>query len=303
MGLFKRNTGQKPVAATVVTNATNAPSSPATPGLSGVPDLTAELKRQLQTARARVFAYSDHVKQVSCYRCGAPKQLPSKTAYVYCDNCGALTDYDFRIGNFDTNAALTNQVYAYLIAPFQPALDISSATGDKERYRSLLRPVYAEWVRQCPQANSPRATSEPEFQERTVNYLVEAMACRDFDQGIKAIERQLVAATRTLQPIPQPDGSFLVGEGIWQVATLYKQQMELSYKLLADHGVLALDPEEAPAAVWLRMEYTYFCQNWLSKIPAADADRFLDFFGVKGEYATMKITNAETRKCGGCGDD
>ncbi len=111
----------------------------------GVPDLTAELKRQLQTARARVLAYSDLVKQVDCSRCGAPKQLPTKTAYVYCDHCGSLTEYDFRLANFDTNAALANQVYAYLVAPVQPALDISSATGDKERYRSPIRPVFAEY--------------------------------------------------------------------------------------------------------------------------------------------------------------
>jgi LSD1 subclass zinc finger protein len=307
MGLFKRLSGQQVAIDPKSSDSANSPSTPAhspgVPDLSGVPDLTEELKRQLKNARARVFAYSDMVKQVDCARCGAPKQLPSKTAYVYCDHCGALTDYDFRIGNFDTNAALTNQVFAYLVAPVQPALDISSATGDKQRYRSLLTPVYAEWVRQCPQANSPRATSDPDFQQRQVNYLVECMVARDFDKSTAQIGQQLVAATRALQRIPQPDGSFYVSDGIWQVAALYKQQMEMSYKLLEDQGVMALDPEEAPVAVWLKMEYSYFCQNWLPKIPPADADRFLDFFGLKSEYSKMNVTTAETKKCGGCGDE
>jgi hypothetical protein len=97
------------------------------------------------------------VKQVDCARCGAPKQLPSKTAYVYCDHCGSLTDYDFRIANLDTNAALTNQVFAYLIGPVQPTLDICTATGDKERYRSLITPVFAEWVSR-PTRRKPRRT-------------------------------------------------------------------------------------------------------------------------------------------------
>src|SRR5262245_54348612 len=37
-----------------------------------------------------------YVKRCSCPTCGAPKKLASVTAYVYCDYCGSLIDYDFR---------------------------------------------------------------------------------------------------------------------------------------------------------------------------------------------------------------
>ncbi len=300
MGLFKRSSPQK---ATITTNSVVSPAAPATPGLAGVPNLSAALQQQLKFARERVFSYSDYVKQVDCARCGAPKQLPTKTAYVYCDNCGALTDYDFRIGNFDTNAALSNQVYGYLVGSIQPALDICAATGDGERYRALIRPVYAEWIRQCPYANSPRATSDADFQERTITYLVEAIVRTELDKNVQAVSRQLATASAQLRRMPLPNGDYYISDGIWQVAALYKQQMEIRYKVLQDSGVLALDPEEAPVEVWLRMEYSYFCQNWLPKIPPADADRFLDFFGLRGEYSQLKIANAETKKCGGCGDE
>jgi hypothetical protein len=63
------------------------------------------------------------VKQVDCPRCGAPKRLPSKTAYLYCDHCGSLVDYDFRLANSGTNAGLTNTVFHRLIQPVQPDLD------------------------------------------------------------------------------------------------------------------------------------------------------------------------------------
>lgn len=302
MGLFKRLAAPK-AAVTVNQVARPAPGSPMAPGTGNVPNYSAALQQQLKYARERVFAYSDYVKQVDCARCGAPKQLPTKTAYVYCDHCGALTDYDFRVGNFDTNAALSNQVYGYLVGSIQATLDICSATGDRERYRALIRPVFTEWVRQCPYANSPRTTSDPEFFERTIHYLTEAMVCRDFDKTIQALGRQLTAATQTLRRIPRPDGDFYISDGIWQVADVYKQQMDRSYQLLQESGVLSLDPEEAPVSVWLRMEYSYFCQNWLPKIPPADVDRFLDFFHLRGEYSQIKIADAETKKCGGCGDE
>jgi hypothetical protein len=139
MGLFKRQntpntadsakSGNPPIPIVMAGGPMVAarPPVPATP--SGVPDLSAELKRQLASANSRVFAHSDFVKQVDCVQCGAPKQLPSKTAYIYCDHCGALTDYDFRIANFDTSAALTNQVFVFLSSPVQPAADIAVATG------------------------------------------------------------------------------------------------------------------------------------------------------------------------------
>jgi LSD1 subclass zinc finger protein len=284
--------------------ATGRPAaSPLPMTASGVPDLTAELKRQLAQAKSRVFAYADFVKQVDCVKCGAPKQLPSKTAYIYCDHCGSLTDYDFRLANFGTHAALTNQVFAYLVGPVQPAVDIAIATKNKDRYRQLMTPVFAEWTRQCPQANSPRCGSDPDFFNQQVTYQVESNLCREFDTSTHQVTQQLVAATRALQRIPQPDGSYQVGDGIWQVAALYKQQMEMSYQVVQANGAMALDPEGAPVSVWLKMEYTVFCQNWLPNVPKANAERLLAFFGLNGEYSPVQVIDAQTKKCGNCGDE
>ena len=250
-----------------------------------------------------MFAHSDYVKQVDCPRCGAPKRLPSKTAYLYCDHCGSLMDYDFRMANFGTNGALTNQVYLYLVTPVQPELDRARAAGDKDRYRQLLHGVYAEWIRQCPQAVSPRATSDEDFRSRMVNYLVECTVVKDFDPGLAILDRQLIAITNTLQRRPAGDGNWLVGDGIWNVAALFKKEMETVYQLLDQAGVLATDPDEAPPGVQLRMEYSTFCQNWLPKVPPADADRFLAYFGLKSEYVKVNVTDALTKKCGSCGDE
>jgi hypothetical protein len=36
------------------------------------------------------------VKRCTCVVCGAPKKLPAVTAYVYCDYCASLIDFDLR---------------------------------------------------------------------------------------------------------------------------------------------------------------------------------------------------------------
>jgi hypothetical protein len=82
---------------------------------AAAPPTAAESLQQLVTTSGRpsLFAHTEFVKQVECSRCGAPKRLPSRTAYLYCDHCGALVDYDFRLANLGTNAGYTNTVYRH----------------------------------------------------------------------------------------------------------------------------------------------------------------------------------------------
>jgi LSD1 subclass zinc finger protein len=292
MGLFRRPSAQQG------TNAQQAQQAGPT-----TPDLGAEIQRQLQTARPRVFAYSDYVKQVDCTRCGAPKRLPSKTAWLYCDHCGTLIDYDFRAANFGTNAALTNQIFMYLYAPVKVELEKAVVLRDKDRYRELLRPVYTEWLRQAPQAVSPRATSDDEFRQRTVDYFIETSICREFNPQAHGLNDKLTAATNAIRRFPQPGGGELVDDSIWPVAQLYKEQMDLSYQLIVDSGIIDTEPEQTPLDIQLRMEYSVFVQNWLPKIPPASVDRFLAFFGIKNEYKKADVVDVHTKKCAGCGDE
>ena len=97
-------------------------------------------------------AHSEFIKRATCARCGGPKRLPSKTAYLYCDFCGALVDYDFRLANAGTNAGITNTVYERLITPYQPAIAQAKAMGDRDGYRGIMLHVFRQWIEQCPQA-------------------------------------------------------------------------------------------------------------------------------------------------------
>lgn len=261
------------------------------------------LQALVETAgRPSLFAHSDMVKQVSCPACGAPKRLPSKTAYLYCDHCGALVDYDFRLANSGTNAGLTNTVFHRLIAPVQPDLDRARATGDAERYREVLRGVYAEWLRECPQAASPRVRSDPEFRDRMVAYLAESQLRKDFDPGLATLEMQMNAMIGTLRRTPNGTGPWLVSDGIWQVAALFKELIDKSYQMLGAAGVLAMDPDEATPAVAVRMEYSTFCQGWIPHLRPEDTGRFLAMFGLTAQYARVDVTGAVAKNCGRCGD-
>jgi LSD1 subclass zinc finger protein len=272
--------------------------------MPAAPTVAESLEKLVETSgQPSLYAHSEFVKQVDCPRCGAPKELPSKTAYLYCDHCGSLVDYDFRLANSGTNAGLTNTVFHRLIAPVQGDLDRARATGDTGRYRELLRGVYTEWLRECPQAASPRVKSDEDFRNRMAAYCTEQQLRRDFDPGLGQLEQQMNAVIATLQRQPTATGPWLVSDGIWQVAALFKQLIERSYQMFDATGVSALDPDEAPPGVQLRMEYSTFCQGWIPHLRPADTGRLLAIFGLTGEYARVTVTDTVTKRCGGCGDE
>jgi LSD1 subclass zinc finger protein len=268
------------------------------------PTVAESVQRLVETAgRPSLFAHSEFVKQVDCPRCGAPKRLPSKTAYLYCDHCGALVDYDFRLANSGTNAGLTNTVFHRLIAPVQGELDRARAAGDTGRYRDLLRGVYTEWLRQCPQAASPRVKSDEDFLDRMAAYCAESQLRKDFDASLAALEGQMNAVIATLQRRPNGTGPWLASDGIWQVAAMFRELIDKSYQMLGATGVLAMDPDEAPPGVPVRMEYSTFCQGWIPHLPPGEVDRFLAIFGLDSDYVRADVTGAETKRCGNCGDE
>ncbi len=271
---------------------------------SGSPQPTtapAGLPRPVDNLPASLKAHSQFIKRVSCSQCGAPKSLPSTTAYIYCDFCGSLIDYDFRIANADTNAGLTNTVFHRLIAPVQGSMAQARAHGDRDGCRELYRQVFSQWVQECPMAVSPRAKSDAAFRDQLISYLAECAVTKDFDPRQAPLDAQMAALVASLQRIPTPNGAWMVTGGFWPYAELFKKQMELTYALLHQTGVDNMDPDKAPSAVALRMEYSTFCQGWLPHLSPEDGERLLKLFGLDAEYDEFKPQQTNSHKCGACG--
>ena len=274
------------------------------PGGSPQPTgVSAGLPRPGDTLPASLKAHSQFIKRVSCSQCGAPKSLPSTTAYIYCDYCGALMDYDFRIANADTNAGLTNTVFHRLIAPVQDSLAQAKARGDRDGYRELYRQIFSQWVQECPMAVSPRAKNDAAFRDQLVAYLAECSVTKDFDPRQAPLDAQMAALVATLTRVQNPGGAWMVYGGFWPYADLFKRQMILTYDLLHQTGVDAMDPDKAPSSVALRMEYSTFCQGWLPHLSPADGERLLKQFGLDAEYDEFTPKPTDLHKCGACGSE
>jgi DNA-directed RNA polymerase subunit RPC12/RpoP len=273
---------------------TGTPPQPASAFSAGLPQAG-------DAVPASLTAHSEFIKRAKCVRCGAPKTRPSKTAYLYCDYCGALVDYDFRLANQGTNAGLTNTIYQRIITPCQADIIRAKGAGDYEAYRQIMRYVFGQWITECPDAVSPRVKTDPEFRERMVAYCAEAAVYKDMDWQQQQLDAQMNTMIAQRPRIPTPDGAWQLGGDIMPMAELWKQQMDLAYAGMAQHGITAMDPDDPPPGVAVKMEYSTFCQAWLPHISAADGERVLALFGLTADYTQVQPQPLEQHACGGCG--
>lgn len=264
-------------------------------------DLIADLPQLGATLPSSLSAHSGFIKRAECQRCGAPKKLPTKTAYIYCDYCAALVDYDFRIANADTNAGLTNTVFHRLFALWGPSLNYAKQIGDRDTYRQYQRDLFYQWVNLCPMAVSPRAKSDKVFRDRLIAYFAECAVTKDLDPAQAPLDAQMAALERGLQRIPTPNGAWIIGGTFWQFADVWKQQMDRAYALINSTGVREMDPDDSPPGIPLAMEYSTFCQAWLAHLSQDDGQKLLAMYGLTGEYVRLEPQDTNEYNCGGCG--
>jgi DNA-directed RNA polymerase subunit RPC12/RpoP len=225
--------------------------------------ISAGLPKTGDAISASLKAHSRFIKRVSCPQCGAPKSRPSTTAYIYCDYCGSLMDYDFRLANANTNAGITNTVYHRIMATVQFQLIQAKARGDRDEVRRI----------------------------------------KDMDPHQATLQAKMDGLVARLQRIPTPGGAWMVAGPFWEYAALFKEQMEGTYALIRQHGADQLDPDHALPEIALRMEYSTFCQAWLPHLSPTDGERLLKFYGLNSEYDDVKPHESEQRHCGSCGSD
>jgi cell pole-organizing protein PopZ len=238
------------------------------------------------------------VKRCTCVTCGAPKQLPSATAYVYCDYCASLVDFDLRQAcEGDT---LPGPEYVALVNSSQAASQAAVAAGDRDGYRAIQERIFSAYVANVPMAVSHRARNDQGYRQAYVRYMAEAAVARAFDPAYQVLEaemRQRVMGLRytgnMLSPTVDPDS-------FWPMAGTLEKQIELSRAHYRSGGFADIDPDRGEHLL-PKMAWSGFCQGWLGMLPTDAAAQLLQQTGLTSEYVPVAAVDGQPRHCGGCG--
>ena len=243
---------------------------------------------------------SGHVKQCECTVCGAPKKLPSTNAYVYCDYCGSLADYDLHRA-CETDA-MPGPEYARLVNTLHTPMEQARAAGDTGRYRDLQRQLFGAWVANCPMAVSHRAKADEAYRNELVVYLAESGVQRAFDPEASRLEQEMAQRVAALRWTGSVTTRQVDATSFWPMTETLARQVEVHGALNRRTGVTDLDPDKADF-LQSKLAWSTFCQGWLRYLPEDAAQELLQRTGLQNEYVPIQPEGAQTRRCSQCGGE
>jgi len=240
------------------------------------------------------------VKRCSCVVCGAPKKLPSVAAYVYCDYCASLIDYDLRRAcDGDTTPG---PAYAATVNATQAASRAAVAAGDRDTYRDLQRTVYEAYAANVPMAVSHRAKNDPGYRAAYVSFMAEFALARAFDPAARALEAEMKQRVMGIRYGGNMMSPTVDPESFWPVADTLEKQIENNRALYRSARLAELDPDSGGHLTG-KFAWSGFCQGWLGMLPADAAERLLDRAGLMSQYVPIQPHDGQPRHCGGCGGE
>ena len=248
---------------------------------------------------------TDFMRQCTCAECGGQKRLPSPTAYMYCDYCSALVDYDFRkVVGAPAATATPDMAYVQWINQIGADKRAAVAAGDRPGFATLERQFYDAWITRSPEAVSHRC-GDPAYRQAFLEFLVSGSVATSFDPAQQALSAELTQATTRMVYGGAGLGAMQINpESFWPILDVVMRQQDAALALTAANGVRELDPDRTPEPVRRRIGVSTMVQGWMPYLSADAGEEMLRRTGLQGEYKHIEpVADGATRHCGKCGQE
>lgn len=244
------------------------------------------------------------VRRVTCPNCDAPKVKSSKTAYIYCDYCASLMDWDFKIATESEGSAWVGPENKKLHEELGPKLEKARKADDREQYRWLQRQINETIIERSPATYSPRLKEE-NYRRRYVEYMVWQAEEMVFDKRLQKLSDKVDKKINALEwKMTKVDGApkpMVSSNSFWNMFEAYHKNMEVVMAVCKEKGLVDLWPDEEEWRVSLRMTDSLFVQGWLPYLVEVDQKLLLAKLGFVGQYHEVPKPDLTRRQCGWCG--
>jgi hypothetical protein len=242
------------------------------------------------------------IKLTRCHVCNATKARRSPTAYVYCDFCGALTDFDFQIAISDKRSKLPGPEFERLKKKLTPQLEEALAKKDKARYLALNREIYTEYVKACPAACPPRV-GDPVYREKYVEQSARGATEAAFDDEMNAASARQATAMKKLKWVPGGKmGQTCQPDTFWALYDTVIEITEVGKRMAARTGLVDINPD-GDSPVNEKLGISMFVQGWLPYLKKPEVEKLMERSGLSGQYVDPEPLVGDTAPCGVCKAD
>ncbi|MFT4627368.1 MAG: hypothetical protein ACI8PZ_006052 [Myxococcota bacterium] len=258
------------------------------------------LAHALAASTPRQLPTTNRVKVGSCPSCGASRTTPSGSAYVYCDCCGQLMDWDFRAAMSDRRSKAPGPAYERLVAQLRPRMEAAKSAGDRDAYTLVQAELWERYATLCPAACPPRV-GDPRYRAAWVTWSARSQATQDLDPGCQQSFAEQQQATNALlwdRSNPMQPKAQLGSYRQLLEAVLHHQQQVVD--VLERDGLLAEHPDRASGDLFRKIGTAAFVQGWLPYLPQSEHQATLDRTGLAGEYLEPTPIDLTCGTCPSC---
>ena len=262
----------------------------------------------------------------------------SVTAYIYCDYCASLIDFDLSkflgisgSALYDTvssanevaNASdeerqmeMANEVlersknlyssdvleHKKVSDQFSPLMQAAIESGEREKYEEYCEKVQQDYVVNFANKFSPRV-GDPEYQKKFVHYLVKTETERNFHPGILELTENIGKRTAAIQwDMSNPSAIAIPVQDFRELCQSYLSFLDGCNNRFSEMGLFELDPEKTGPELTKKISFSTFVQAWISYLKESDVKEVLKELNLLDEYHPLPKVKFNERICGQCGN-
>ncbi|MES0491057.1 MAG: hypothetical protein ABUK01_13750 [Leptospirales bacterium] len=278
------------------------------------------------------------IKKTKCNNCGSSKMKLSATAYVYCDYCASLIDFDLskflgisgsslhkmtsqaseagQLANESKQMKLAEQVsekadtmylakvkeHKEVSDKLSPLLQAALADGDREKYEELCKELQEHYVISSGSTLSPRV-GDPRYKEKFVKYLVLTTTERNFNPGLVELTSDLGKVTAAIKwDMSDPAAMAIPVSDFKAMIQSYTAFLDGCNRKYAELGYFEYEPERMGPELVKEIALSTFVQAWVPYIKKDELRGILEEFNLLGEYQELPNVKLNERICGQCGN-
>jgi ribosomal protein S27AE len=219
---------------------------------------------------------------------------------VYCDWCGALTDWDFAVATRTMGSRDPGPHYEALRVYLHPKMEEAKLRGDRGGYNAGQRQLFDRHVEACPAAYSPRV-KDRFYRAAIIGFSAAQKTLEAFEPELFGRAAQIADALRKLRWVGAQEGGTARSDTFWKLFAATYNHAQASASWAASKGLLGSHPDHPSAELLARMESSAFAQQWLPHLSKEDGDRLLGETGLAGEYVEAEPVPTGPRPCSRCG--
>lgn len=227
-----------------------------------------------------------------CPECGAHKITEARTAYIYCDYCSTLFDYDWNRATRDLDGLDPEAVFHAIVDGARSEIRAAAKAKDWDAYRDAWRWVYGLDIEVSPSGWSPRI-GEPKYRDAIIEFSVESCVVAHLDPELA---RANEAAERAAKGGRGRKGGAWIAH--WQRVA---DQIAARARAYERNGLLARHPDGFTAERFVRVNLGIAVGRLLQTAPPEARNALLEASGFRRRAIVVELPALQRSSCGRCG--